>query len=121
MKLPDTCEAALRDRFGCSVRSVSSIGGGDVSRAVKVTLASGEVCCVKYSSSQPLEMFEAESQGLSTLRAHTSLCIPEPFKAFAFDLKKTNSNGKHTKSMPLATRSNALFRMRFPVFSIEKY
>jgi len=53
------------------------VGGGSISRAARLILADGSSWIAKSLDQAPHDFFQAEAQGLNSLRAHTSLRIPK--------------------------------------------
>ncbi|MEE9392713.1 MAG: fructosamine kinase family protein [Planctomycetota bacterium] len=70
-------QVCLADKLGGRIRSVQSIGGGDLSEAFCVTLADGQVVFAKTMLGADPTLFSAEAAGLEWLRTSTSLTIPE--------------------------------------------
>ncbi len=64
---------ALNER----VADLQPIGGGDISRAYKVTLATGEPLFAKTRANVPADFFEAEADGLRAIGETQAMPMPE--------------------------------------------
>jgi len=70
--------AALEVRTGkkASVRSMGSVGGGCINPSARLESETGESYFLKWNSSAPMEMFEAEADGLRALHEAGFLRVP---------------------------------------------
>lgn len=70
---------ALEDRTGrtTAVRSVASVGGGCINPSARLESEDNESFFLKWNPSAPVEMFEAEADGLRALRGADALRVPE--------------------------------------------
>jgi protein-ribulosamine 3-kinase len=77
--LLQSVESALESHSGRSVRIMSTapIGGGCINPSAKLEVENGERYFLKWNSSAPTEMFEAEADGLMALAATRALRVPE--------------------------------------------
>ncbi len=76
MSLPEKLQQAVVNVSGTEISRATSIGGGDISRAVRVTLADERQLLVKWHPNPLAGMFSAEARGLDLLRLAESLRIP---------------------------------------------
>lgn len=75
---PHSVLRALLSKTLGEVRALHPLAGGDINQAWRAELTSGGAVFVKYNSSAPLGMFEAEAKGLEFLRdACSELVIPQ--------------------------------------------
>jgi len=68
---------ALERALGTAVRASRRLSGGDINDAFELELADGRRVFLKTNDRAPPEMFPAEAEGLSFLRAAGALRIPE--------------------------------------------
>jgi len=68
---------ALRGALGSEVMRVSTLTGGDINDAYRVSLANGADVFVKSNTRAPAGMFQAEARGLRWLDEARALRIPE--------------------------------------------
>jgi fructosamine-3-kinase len=79
----ESIEVAAANRgLGTSIRSAAPVGGGCIHQGTRLTFESDATAFVKWSTSVPKGMFEAEAAGLAALRgasqdAGAGLVIPE--------------------------------------------
>ena len=71
----DPVSSLVEHAFGRKVSSVTSLGGGSISTALKVTLSDGETIFVKVSPQQK-DMFLREANGLRELAKAEAIKIP---------------------------------------------
>lgn len=76
-------EAAVRDCFGDGVSVVrsDSIPGGDINRAYRMELSSGDWIFVKTNTIHNIRFFLTESKGLKALRSAGKVGVPHVFGA----------------------------------------
>lgn len=77
---------ALRSRLEQEIGVIESFvpcHGGDISRAYHLKTANGENYFLKVNAREKLDMFEAEADGLQTLRELTSFRVPRVLDTFA--------------------------------------
>jgi fructosamine-3-kinase len=63
---------------GSRIAGVASVGGGCINHGARVETDRGRAFFLKWNSSAPAGMFEAEAEGLRALRSAASLRVPEP-------------------------------------------
>ncbi|MFQ5796184.1 MAG: fructosamine kinase family protein [Candidatus Bipolaricaulia bacterium] len=62
-----------------SIETVTSVSGGDINEAARLTLSDGRALFLKYNE-QPLpNLFEIEARGLALLRRTSTLRVPEVY------------------------------------------
>lgn len=72
-------EYALAERgIGSRIVAAEPLGGGCINNGARVETDSGVTLFLKWNSSSPPGMFEAEAAGLSALSAVSSLRVPKP-------------------------------------------
>lgn len=76
MSLPESLQQVMMEVSGTEIKAATAISGGDISRAVRVTLADERVALVKWHPNPLAGMFSAEAKGLSLLRSAEALRIP---------------------------------------------
>jgi fructosamine-3-kinase len=76
MTLPATLVAVITSHLG-SVVEVTPVGGGDISQAARVRLASGLQTLVKWHSGSQPGLFTAERWGLELLHSAKALRVPD--------------------------------------------
>ena len=71
---------AINSLFGPTVTVVDRqrVSGGDINRAYRLELSSGECVFLKSNRARLLDMFTAEADGLNALRATSTIGVPEP-------------------------------------------
>lgn len=76
-------EETVKDCFGDSARVVrrDSVTGGDINRAYRVSISTGDRIFVKANSIRNLNFFLTESNGLKALRSVKKIGVPEIFGA----------------------------------------
>lgn len=76
-------EAAVRDYFGegVSIAQSESVPGGDINRAYRMRLSSGECIFVKTNAIHNAGFFLAELKGLEALRSAGEIGVPHVFGA----------------------------------------
>ncbi|MEX0721414.1 MAG: fructosamine kinase family protein [Balneolaceae bacterium] len=68
----------MQTNFDAVIKNITSVHGGDINDAARVTLKTGEDFFVKWNKSAPDNMFAVEAKGLDLLRsAGTEIQIPE--------------------------------------------
>jgi fructosamine-3-kinase len=74
----DQLKEKINELLDSSVDEFSSVGGGDINQAGKVTDKEGQTFFVKWNDSAPDDMFPKEEKGLTLLRsAESGLQIPK--------------------------------------------
>lgn len=68
--------AELERTLGSAVAKTSSLGGGSINDAFRVTVADGRVVFVKTHRNPPPKMFEAEARGLRWLEEAEAIRVP---------------------------------------------
>ncbi|MEQ8524081.1 fructosamine kinase family protein [Gracilimonas sp.] len=77
--LSEAIQEQIRQELNVEIQSLQSVHGGDINQAAKILLDDGKELFVKWNSSAPENMFEAEAKGLQLLNsADTDLQIPSP-------------------------------------------
>ena len=76
----NSIDSAISTLFGPSVKVVDRqrVSGGDINRAYRLGLSSGEYVFLKCNRAGLLDMFNAEARGLEALRATGTIGVPEP-------------------------------------------
>ena len=71
-------EEPVKDCFGKSARVVraDSVSGGDINRAYRVSISTGDRIFVKANSIRNLNFFLTESNGLQALRSAKKIGVP---------------------------------------------
>ncbi|MFV1882950.1 MAG: fructosamine kinase family protein [Balneola sp.] len=76
--IPESIKATIQSQLEVKLVSEQSLHGGDINQAAKIETDSGDRFFLKWNSSAPEDMFEAEAKGLELLdSALTDLVIPE--------------------------------------------
>ncbi len=76
--IPERIKHIIEETFNDRMVSVKPQSGGDINQAAKIETDSGDRFFLKWNSSAPEDMFEAEAKGLELLdSALTDLVIPE--------------------------------------------
>jgi fructosamine-3-kinase len=75
--LDDALARALSGAFGCDVRSMSRLGGGDVAMSYRVELADGRTVFAKTHARPPAGFFTTEAWGLEWMRSAGAVPVPE--------------------------------------------
>jgi fructosamine-3-kinase len=75
--VPASLRRVLEHQLGGPPSEVKLIGGGDINRAAKWTLASGKRCFLKWNPEFGGEAFEVEAEGLHHLSLAKELRVPE--------------------------------------------
>ena len=85
MLMANSISEAISTLFGPSVTVVDRqrVSGGDINRAYRLELSSGECVFLKCNRPDLLGMFTAEAYGLNALRATGTIGVPEPLAAGA--------------------------------------
>ena len=80
MLCANSIDSAISALFGPSVKVIERqrVSGGDINRAYKLELSSGECAFLKSNRQRLLNMFTTETQGLEALRATGTIGVPEP-------------------------------------------
>lgn len=76
MSLPESLKQAISDVSGTEIKGTTAVSGGDISRAVRVTLADERQLLIKWHPNSLAGMFSAEAKGLALLRSAETLRIP---------------------------------------------
>jgi fructosamine-3-kinase len=77
--LPKDIQNRIQSELDSEIQSSTSIHGGDINQAEKITLDSGNTLFVKWNEDAPDSMFEVEAKGLNLLKsADSGLKIPSP-------------------------------------------
>lgn len=78
--IPDSVRRHISESVGKNIESETSISGGSINQAAKVTLTDGRNCFLKWNRSADPAMFIVEDKGLKLLNsANTSLRVPNVF------------------------------------------
>jgi fructosamine-3-kinase len=76
--IPDSIQKHIQQSLGQKVTSTTSVSGGSINRAAKITLDNGESCFLKWNNSADPDMFRKEQKGLELLKsADTTLRVPD--------------------------------------------
>jgi fructosamine-3-kinase len=70
-------KASIEEKLGSKIESISSLSGGCISDAFKVTTDNGSNFFLKYNSSALNDMFIKEANGLNELSKANAIRIPE--------------------------------------------
>jgi fructosamine-3-kinase len=70
-------KARIEEKLGSKIKSISSLSGGCISDAFKVTMDNGSNFFLKYNSSASNDMFIKEANGLNELTKANAIRIPE--------------------------------------------
>jgi fructosamine-3-kinase len=76
MSLPDDVRANVEAAVGAKVKSVTSVGGGDINDAARVVLADGRTIFVKHHARPVPGAFACEARGLAWLAEADAIKIP---------------------------------------------
>lgn len=76
MRLPEALEAVLTSALGIQIKSVQTVGGGDINQAAQITTNADQLF-LKWHARSPDGMFTAEARGLELLRQAGTLRVPE--------------------------------------------
>ncbi len=84
-------EQLIKERFGQNVRiaAVMPVSGGDINRAYKAELSSGEFVFIKINSVQNQDFFRAETEALAAIAGTGTISTPE---VFGFGTEVTGKN-----------------------------
>jgi len=75
--IPESIKKFLTDQLDISVSGSTSLSGGDINRAAKLTTNRGELF-LKWNRNAPPDMFEKEDKGLNLLRKGTdNIKVPD--------------------------------------------
>ncbi len=78
--IPDSVKEHIRQVTGLGITESSSVSGGSINQAAKVSLSDGKTCFLKWNTSANPRMFSVEEKGLALLSsADTDLRIPKVF------------------------------------------
>ncbi len=69
--------AAVAEAIGAPIRSATSVAGGSIHQAYRLTLADGSTRFLKTSAGARAEMFQTEARGLALLGEAGALRIPQ--------------------------------------------
>jgi fructosamine-3-kinase len=70
-------KARIEEKLGSKIKSLSSLSGGCISNAYKITMSDGSIYFLKYNQSTSKDMFIKEANGLKELAIANAIRIPE--------------------------------------------
>ncbi|MFQ5577305.1 MAG: fructosamine kinase family protein [Anaerolineae bacterium] len=74
--IPPSLDKQIRRAAHAPVTQVQPVAGGDINRAARVTLSTGQTLFVKWHPNPPPGMFPAEARGLQLLASAHALRVP---------------------------------------------
>lgn len=77
MKLNERTKTRIEDELGIKIKSITSLSGGCISDAFKLTLQDSSNIFLKYNPSTSKDMFVKEAHGLQELNKAGSIRIPQ--------------------------------------------
>jgi protein-ribulosamine 3-kinase len=81
MKLKNTSISKVIEQLNLKVKSISSLSGGCISNAYKVTLESDEKLFLKFNDSASGGMFIKEAHGLEEIKNANAIRVPDVIKS----------------------------------------
>lgn len=79
MTLENKIKTIIENQTGSGVKEASSVSGGCISNAYRITLTDGSSCFLKYNSSADNDMFIREAHGLKELFKPGVIKIPQVY------------------------------------------
>ena len=77
MILEEKIKAKIEEKLGSKIKSLTSLSGGCISDAFKITTAVGSNYFLKYNPSTSNDMFIKEANGLKELAKSAAIRVPE--------------------------------------------
>lgn len=77
MILEEKIKTRIEEKFSLKLKSISSLSGGCISDAYKLTASDGSNYFLKYNPSVTVDMFSKEANGLNELAKANAVRIPE--------------------------------------------